>query len=89
MSEVGSKSPGAEEFVEFKKELEATKGIKFYARVEDVPPIEDGVKRLVIISASEYYSLASLLVLFICFSPSYLFIVPTTNSHDNNFILFM
>ena len=63
MSEVGSKSPGAEEFAEFKKELEATKGIKFYARVEDVPLIEDGgVKRLAIISASEYCSLASLLV---------------------------
>lgn len=59
MSEVGSKSPGAEEFAEFKKELEATKGIKFYARVEDVPLIEDGgVKRLAIISASEYCSLA-------------------------------
>ena len=70
MSEVGSKSPGAEEFAEFKKELEATKGIKFYARVEDVPPIEDGVKRLAIISASKYCSLASLLVLFIYFSPS-------------------
>mmetsp|Transcript_24311 Transcript_24311/g.43949 ORF Transcript_24311/g.43949 Transcript_24311/m.43949 type:complete len:366 (+) Transcript_24311:97-1194(+) len=51
MSEAGKSSPGGAEFAEFQKTLEATKGIKFFSRVEDVPPVEDGVKRLAIISA--------------------------------------
>lgn len=55
MSEAGKSSPGGAEFAEFKKELEATKGVKFFLRVEDVPPVEGGVKRLAIISAREYH----------------------------------
>lgn len=51
MSEAGKSSPGGAEFDEFKKELEATKGVKFFSRVEDVPSVESGVKRLAIISA--------------------------------------
>ncbi|KAL7540499.1 hypothetical protein ACHAXR_010160, partial [Thalassiosira sp. AJA248-18] len=52
LSEAGKSSPGGEEFAEFKKTLEATKGVKFFERVEDVPPVEgDNVKRLAIISA--------------------------------------
>ena len=51
MSEAGKSSPGGQEFAQFKQELESTKGIKFFQRVEDVPPVADGVKRLAIISA--------------------------------------
>lgn len=51
MSDAGKSSPGGAEFDEFKKELEATKGVKFFSRVEDVPSVESGVKRLAIISA--------------------------------------
>ena len=54
MSEAGKTAPGGAEFAEFKKELEATKGVKFFSRVQDVPPAESGVKRLAIISAREY-----------------------------------
>mmetsp|Transcript_25357 Transcript_25357/g.53573 ORF Transcript_25357/g.53573 Transcript_25357/m.53573 type:complete len:365 (-) Transcript_25357:66-1160(-) len=51
MSEAGKSSPGAAEFANFKKELESTNGVKFFQRVEDVPPVENGLKRLAIISA--------------------------------------
>ncbi len=51
MSEAGKSSPGGKEFDQFKQELESTKGIKFFSRVEDVPPVADGAKRLAIISA--------------------------------------
>ena len=53
MSEAGKSSPGGAEFADFKKTLEATKGVKFFQHVEDVPPVENGVKRLAIISARE------------------------------------
>lgn len=53
-SEAGSKSPGGAEFAEFEKTLQATRGVKFFSKVEDVPPPEDGVQRLAIISAREY-----------------------------------
>ena len=55
MSEAGKSSPGGADFAEFRKELEATKGIQFFSRVEDVPPVVDGIKRLAIISAREYH----------------------------------
>jgi hypothetical protein len=55
MSEAGKSSAGGAEFAEFRKDLETTKGIQFFSRVEDVPPIVDGVKRLAIISAREYH----------------------------------
>jgi hypothetical protein len=55
MSEAGLDSPGCADFAEFRKNLEATKGIQFFSRVEDVPPVVDGVKRLAIISAREYH----------------------------------
>lgn len=51
MSDAGKSSPGGAEFAEFKQTLETTKGVKFFSRVEDVPPVEGGVKRLAIISA--------------------------------------
>ncbi|KAL9180267.1 hypothetical protein ACHAXT_008237 [Thalassiosira profunda] len=51
MSEAGKSSPGGAEFAEFKKTLEASKGVKFFEHVRDVPRAEDGVKRLAIISA--------------------------------------
>lgn len=54
MSEAGLDSPGGADFAEFRKDLEATEGIQFFSRVEDVPPVVDGVKRLAIISAREY-----------------------------------
>lgn len=51
MSDAGKSSPGGAEFAEFRKTLEATKGIKFFQHVEEVPPVETGLKRLAIISA--------------------------------------
>ena len=54
LSEAGRSSPGGAEFAKFKKELESTKGVKFFSHVEDVPPVEKEVKRLAIISAREY-----------------------------------
>ena len=56
MSEAGKSAPGCAEFAEFKKELEATNGVKFFSRVEDVPPVENGLNRLAIISARESLS---------------------------------
>jgi hypothetical protein len=53
MSEAGKNSTGGSEFAEFRKDLETTRGIQFFSRVEDVPPKVDGVKRLAIISARE------------------------------------
>ncbi len=55
MREAGKSSPGGADFAEFRKELEATKGIQFFSRVEDAPPVVDGIKRLAIISAREYH----------------------------------
>jgi len=55
MSEAGKSSPGGADFAEFRKELEDTKGIQFFSRVEDVPPVVEGIKRLAIISAREYH----------------------------------
>jgi hypothetical protein len=54
MSEAGKSSPGSAEFAAFRKDLELTKGINFFSRVEDVPPGIEGVKRVAIISAREY-----------------------------------
>lgn len=54
MSEMGKSSPGGAEFAAFKKELEVNNGIRFFSCVEDVPPVQSGVKRLAIISAREY-----------------------------------
>lgn len=52
MSEAGKSSSGCEAFNKFKAELETSKGIKFYATVEEVPVEENkDVKRLAIISA--------------------------------------
>mmetsp|Transcript_47786 Transcript_47786/g.101547 ORF Transcript_47786/g.101547 Transcript_47786/m.101547 type:complete len:367 (+) Transcript_47786:43-1143(+) len=51
MSEAGKSSPGGAEFAEFKETLEANNGVKFFSRVEDVPSVENGMKRLAIISA--------------------------------------
>lgn len=53
MSVAGKTSPGSTEFNDFKKDLETNHGIKFFSRVQDVPPVDkDGVtKRLAIISA--------------------------------------
>jgi len=50
---VGKNSPGSTEFNAFKEELETNNGIKFFSRVQDVPPAsKDGIKkRLAIISA--------------------------------------
>lgn len=53
MSATGKSSPGGAEFAEFKDELETKHGVRFFSRVEDVPPAEEGVKRLAIISARE------------------------------------
>ena len=50
MSDAGKSSPGSTEFAEFQKEAEAKHGIKFFSKVEDVPPVVEG-KRLAIISA--------------------------------------
>ena len=50
MSDAGKSSPGYAEFVEFQKEAESNQGIKFFSKVEDVPPVVEG-KRLAIISA--------------------------------------
>jgi len=49
-SEAAKGSPGYSEFEEWRKEQEA-KSIKFYAKVDEVPPPEDGEIRLGIISA--------------------------------------
>ena len=57
LSEAGKTSPGGSEFAEFKQTLEESRGVKFFSRVEDVPPVENGVKRLAIISAREYLTL--------------------------------
>lgn len=51
MSEAGKSSPGSAEFADYKEALEANKGVKFFSLVEDVPHVENGVKRLAIISA--------------------------------------
>ncbi|KAL3757399.1 hypothetical protein ACHAWU_006352 [Discostella pseudostelligera] len=51
MSEMGKSSAGGAEFAAFRKELEVNNGIKFFACVEDVPPVTPGVKRIAIISA--------------------------------------
>jgi hypothetical protein len=53
MSDMGKSSPGSAEFAAFRKELEITNGIKFFSCVEDVPPVQSGVKRIAIISARE------------------------------------
>jgi hypothetical protein len=53
MSDAGKNSTGGSEFAEFRKDLETTRGIRFFSRVEDVPPKVAGVKRLAIISARE------------------------------------
>ena len=56
MSEAGKSSPGGVEFAAFKDELETNRGVKFFSRVEDVPPVaEGGAKRLAIISARKYH----------------------------------
>ena len=44
MSEMGKSSPGGAEFAAFKKELEVNNGIRFFSCVEDVPPVQSGVK---------------------------------------------
>ena len=49
MSDTGRSSPGYSEFVEFQKEVEEKHNIKFFQKVEDVPPCRG--KRLAIISA--------------------------------------
>ena len=54
MSKMGQSGPGGAEFAAFKKELEVNNGIKFFLCVEDVPPVQSGVKRIAIISAREY-----------------------------------
>ena len=52
LSETGKASPGYAEFIEFKENLEATKGVKFFETVEEVPAAEnESVKRIAIISA--------------------------------------
>lgn len=50
---IGKNSPGSAEFNAFKEDLETNNGIKFFSRVQDVPPVsKDEVKmRLAIISA--------------------------------------
>lgn len=51
LSESGKSSPGGAEFAQFQQTLESAEGVKFFSRVVDVPPPEDGTKRLAIISA--------------------------------------
>ncbi len=65
MSEMGKSSAGGAEFAAFRKELEVNNGIKFFACVEDVPPVTPGVKRIAIISAREYISLSGLICMSI------------------------
>jgi predicted dehydrogenase len=50
MSTAGTNSPGYDEFIRFKTNLEQT-GVKFFATVKEVPPADEGIKRLAIISA--------------------------------------
>lgn len=46
----GAKGPGGPEFAEFQKKTEEEHGVKFLNSVKDLPPVEDGVKRLALIS---------------------------------------
>ena len=55
LSDAGTSSPGGREFAEFRATLEAAQGVKFFARVEDVPPAKNGSKRLAIISARKFF----------------------------------
>ncbi|KAL7515878.1 hypothetical protein ACHAWX_000951 [Stephanocyclus meneghinianus] len=52
MSVSGKSSPGYDDFLQFKDELESSRGVKFFSSVEEVPPCENvNTKRLAIISA--------------------------------------
>mmetsp|Transcript_18757 Transcript_18757/g.36478 ORF Transcript_18757/g.36478 Transcript_18757/m.36478 type:complete len:382 (+) Transcript_18757:51-1196(+) len=52
LSDPGKCTPGYDEFIQFKKKLEATNGIQFFQSVEEVPPLSDNTtKRIAIISA--------------------------------------
>ncbi|GKY98819.1 hypothetical protein MPSEU_000838000 [Mayamaea pseudoterrestris] len=50
LSEAGSKGPGGPEFMEYKKKCESEHGVQFWTSVKDLPAVEDGVKRLALIS---------------------------------------
>ncbi|KAL7453937.1 hypothetical protein ACHAXS_000317, partial [Conticribra weissflogii] len=52
LSDPGKSTPGYDEFIQFKENLETTKGIQFFQSVEKVPPLSDSTtKRIAIISA--------------------------------------
>jgi len=46
----GSKGPGGPEFVEFQASSEKDHGVRFHSSMKDLPPVEDGVKRMALIS---------------------------------------
>ena len=46
----GVDSPGGKEFAEFRLDAETSCGVLFHSSVMDLPPVADGVKRLVLIS---------------------------------------
>lgn len=51
MSKTGKSSPGADVFEAWRKTMESQKGVKFYETVREVPPVQEGERRLAIISA--------------------------------------
>jgi len=46
----GASGPGGPEFTEFQKESEAAHGVGFHTSLADLPPVDDGAKRLALIS---------------------------------------
>ena len=48
----GSEGPGGSEFTEFKSKSEEEHGVQFHRSISDLPPVADGVKRLVLISGT-------------------------------------
>lgn len=46
----GANGPGGKEFAEFQKKTEEEHGVGFYKTLAELPPVQDGVKRLALIS---------------------------------------